>query len=92
MDKYKKQETQNGHVFNTTTVNYFLQKLFQYTIQRVNFVLRYSKIKIIQIWMRNLRVHFLAPLNNSASIKSVHVKMDPVGKGMTVSISSSFVF
>ena len=47
MDFYnntKEPETQTGHAFYTTT-DFSIIKLFQYTIQRENYVLVYSKIK-----------------------------------------------
>ena len=42
---------QNGHMFFTTTVKYIFRKIAHYTIQRVNCVLGYSKIKPFKTWL-----------------------------------------
>ena len=64
----KNQRHKSGHTIFITTV-FFPREVYHYTIQRVNCVLGYLKIKPLKFWLRSLSARFMVPSNEIARRK-----------------------
>ena len=75
MENTPKSETQNGHTFNTTTVEYCYHKNSPVHKSKSKLCTRLFKNKPLKFWLILLSAHFVVPSNEIARIKSGHVEM-----------------